>query len=168
MLEFELKKWDLCYAQSLQKYANNRNVSRYLRNIFPYPYKLSDGKKFILDTIPKHEKEGLYFAIVIDGEAIGGISIILQDDIYCKSAEIGYWLGEKFWNQKIMSRCIKQVCEIAFNMFDIVRIFAEVFDCNLASQKVLEKSGFVLEGITKKRIYKDEKFIDGYIYGLVK
>ena len=46
------------------------------------------------------EKEGktqLSRAIVVDGEAVGSIAVMLKDDVYCKSAELGYWLGEPFW-----------------------------------------------------------------------
>jgi RimJ/RimL family protein N-acetyltransferase len=43
-----------------------------------------------------------------------------------------------------------------------------VFECNEASRRVLEKTGFVLEGTQRKSVFKENKFVDHYIYGLLK
>ena len=48
--------------------------------------------------------------------------------------------------------------------FNLTRVFATVFGWNPASGKVLEKNGFVLEGIGKNAIYKDEQYTDEYRY----
>ena len=48
--------------------------------------------------------------------------------------------------------------------FDVVRIFAEVFEHNKASMKVLEKNGFHLEGIRKKSVIKDNVIMDDYVW----
>ena len=96
------------------------------------------------------------------------IGVFLKNDVYSKSAEIGYWLSETFWGKGIMTDAIIQMCEMAFKSYDIVRIFAEPFSTNIASCKALEKAGFELEGKLKKSIYKNGKICDSYIYALVK
>jgi ribosomal-protein-alanine N-acetyltransferase len=107
-------------------------------------------------------------AIDIDGIAVGSIGIFLKDDVYCKSAELGYWLGEPFWGKGIMTQAVKQICKMAFEKYDIVRIFAEPYADNTASRRVLEKAGFRLEGILRKSVYKKGQIMDSCIYALIK
>jgi RimJ/RimL family protein N-acetyltransferase len=107
-------------------------------------------------------------AIDINGEACGGIGIHPQDDIQCKNAELGYWLGEPFWGKGIITSAILQMVENGFNSFDINRIFARPFGSNLASQKVLEKTGFILEAKLEKTLFKNGIYEDELIYAIRK
>jgi RimJ/RimL family protein N-acetyltransferase len=104
------------------------------------------------------------FAIEIEGEAAGSIGIFPQTDIHEKSAEIGYWLAEKYWRNGIMSSAIRDIVKYGFETFDIVRIYARPFSTNLGSQKVLEKAGFTLEARHKKALYKNGELMDELIY----
>jgi RimJ/RimL family protein N-acetyltransferase len=54
----------------------------------------------------------------------------------------------------------------AFLNFDIDRVFARPFGTNLASQRVLEKNGFVLEGRFEKTLYKKGEYLDELIYAV--
>ena len=103
-------------------------------------------------------------AIDMDGACIGGIGLILNTDVYAYSAEIGYWLGEPFWNQGIATEAVRQMVEYCFYYFDIIRIYAEVFEINKASMRVLEKIGFYLEGVRRKAVYKNAILMDDYIW----
>ena len=165
---FTLDKWQQNYAQDVAKYANNKNIADKLRNAFPHPYTLEDAKNFITDCINRDGKDCITRAITVDGIAVGSIGVFLKDDVYCKSAELGYWLAEDFWGKGIMTQAIKQICALAFEAFDIVRIFAEPFADNRASIAVLEKCGFSREGRLTKSVWKNNKFHDSFIYALIK
>ncbi len=167
-MEFELRDWQYSDAESLAQQANNPRIANNLRNIFPYPYTLADAKCYINDCIQGDNSKQCIKAIVVDGKAVGSIGIFIKTDVACKSAELGYWLGEEFWGQKIITRAIGQMCEKAFNEYQLVRIFAEPYAYNIGSQKALENAGFKLEGRLQKSIYKNGKIFDSYIYGLVK
>lgn len=167
-MEFELRKWNISDAQSIQKYADNKKIADNLRNAFPYPYTLKDAENYINAVIRNDESRQCCRAIVTGGEAAGSIGVFLKDDIYCKSAEIGYWLAEKYWGRGIVTEAVKQLCGFAFEHYDIVRIYAEPFEYNLGSRRALEKAGFLLEGVKKKSIYKNGKFFDSCIYALIK
>ncbi|AGY53033.1 putative N-acetyltransferase YoaA [Bacteroidales bacterium CF] len=104
------------------------------------------------------------FAIEIEGEAAGSIGIFPQTDIHEKSAEIGYWLSEKYWRNGIMSSAVRDIVKYGFDTFDIVRIYAKPFSSNERSQRVLEKAGFALEARLKKALYKNGEFMDELIY----
>lgn len=167
-IEFELSEWKYEYSKDIAFYANNIKVAKNLRNVFPYPYTLSDAESYVKDCINNCEQRQICRAIIVNGQAVGSIGVFLKDDVYSKSAELGYWLGEPFWGKGIMTNAVKMICDEAFRKFDIVRIFAEPFSFNIGSQKVLEKSGFKLEGILKKSVYKNQEFYDTFVYGLVK
>ena len=157
-----IRQWTIDDLENLVQYANNINVWNNLRNYFPHPYSLENGNEW-LDKVIGAEPI-VNFAIDLDGTAIGGIGIILNSDVYVMSAEIGYWLGEPFWGQGIATEAVRQMVEYVFYYFDIVRIYAEVFEINKSSMRVLEKNGFYLEGVRRKAVLKNAKLMDDYIW----
>ncbi len=167
-MDFELRIWKISDAQYVQKYANNKKIADNLRNAFPYPYTLQDAENYINSIIQKDEEWQCCRAVVINGEVVGSIGLFLKDDVYCKSAEIGYWLAEPYWCNGVMTSAIKQLTDFAFKQYDIVRIFAEPYEYNASSRRALEKAGFTLEGIKKKSIYKNGNFFNSCIYALIK
>ena len=162
----KLRPWTIADVPSLARYANNPNVSRTLRDVFPYPYTEADAERFIR----RHHDENpvVSFAVASSLESIGGIGIHLQQDVHRRSAEIGYWLGEPFWNQGIMSRALSTVTDYAFSAFDIMRMYALVFEGNEASCRVLEKAGYILEGRLRKSVTKDGITIDSFMYAKIR
>ena len=161
-----LRRWRVGDEASLARHANNRNVSRNLRDIFPYPYTAADATAWIERV--KDESPTLNFAIDVDGSAVGGISIRLGEDVYRRSAEIGYWLGEPFWGRGIAGEALRAVTDHAFATFDVIRLEAGVFGWNPASARVLEKAGYTLEGRLRQAIIKDGRLTDRLLYGLLR
>ena len=153
-------RWEDC--DSLVRHANNRNVWINLRDRFPYPYSKDDAKLWLeIVTALKPETN---FAIAVDGLAVGGIGYSVQGDVGCRSAEIGYWLGEEFWGRGIATQALNAVSNYAFSSSDLCRLYAHVFQWNMASARVLEKAGYTLEGRLKKSVTKDGKIIDQLLY----
>lgn len=163
-MEFKIRPWKITDLDSLVKYANNWNVSKNMTDKFSYPYTETDGEafiKFATTDNPIH-----IFTIDINGEAVGGIGIHPQSDIFSKNAELGYWLAEPFWGQKIISNAVKQMVEFGFLTYNIDRIFARPFGTNISSQKVLEKNNFILEGRFEKVLFKNEEYLDELVYAI--
>lgn len=157
-----IRQWADTDLNNLVTYANNIAVWNNLRNYFPSPYTEEDGKVWLEKM--KTDSPIVNLAIDLDGEAIGGIGLILNSDVYTYSAEIGYWLGEPYWNQGIATEAVRQMLEYCHYYFDIVRIYAEVFEINKASMRVLEKNGFYLEGVRRKAVFKNNVLMDDYIW----
>jgi RimJ/RimL family protein N-acetyltransferase len=164
--EFCIRSYQLSDKEALVKFANNYNVSRFLRDQFPYPYTNSDAEMWIIHACNQHPETN--FVIANDNEMFGAIGINLQDDVNRFSAEMGYWIGELFWRKGIATTSLKAFTEFSFNNFDINRIFANVFEGNAASEKVLLKAGYHKEATLRKAVYKEGKFIDQYIYAILK
>ena len=167
-MKFQLRTWRLDDAFSIAVYANNEKIAANLRDIFPYPYSKEDAHAYIAGVLAADDTKQLVFAIDVQGEAVGSIGIALGNDIHCKTAEIGFWLGEPFWHKGIITQSIREMTAIAFQTYGIVRIYAEVFAHNTPSRKALERAGFTLEGILKNSICKQGKIFDSCIYALVK
>jgi len=166
-MNFKLKEWKLSDVASLAENANNINIWNNVRDYFPHPYTEEDGKQFI-NTVLNKPKPYMDFAIVIDGQAVGGIGIVLQNDVERISAEMGFWLGEQYWGKGIMTKAVREMVEYSFLNFSLQKIYAPVFDFNVASQKVLKKARFEREAILKRAAIKNNKIIDIHYYSLIK
>ena len=149
-------------APSIAKYANNRKISINLRDGFPYPYQLSDAENFLSKVAKQNPRT--VFAIANDKEAIGSIGLMPGEDVHRFTAEMGYWLAEPFWNKGIMSEVVSRFTDVAFEKFELNRIFAEPYIDNTASVRILEKAGFVLEGTLRASVFKDGKVLDQFLY----
>lgn len=163
-MEIILRPWRIKDLDNLVKYANNLNIARNLTDVFPYPYTKENGKAYI--DMVSTDNPVKVFAIEVDGEAIGSIGIFPQQDVHRKNAEMGYWLAEPFWGKGIMPIAVQKIVEYGFSTFDINRIFASPFGINKASQRVLEKSGFIREAQFEKTLIKNGEYIDEYIYAI--
>jgi RimJ/RimL family protein N-acetyltransferase len=165
-MEVKLRSWGISDLNNLVTFANNWNVAKNLTDRFPHPYTEADGRWFI-DFAARSETENI-FAIEVEEQAVGGISIEPQTDIHKKNAELGYWLAESFWGRGIITTAIQTVIAFAFTTYDINRIFARPFGTNHASHRVLEKNKFILEARFEKVLYKKGEYLDELIYALRK
>lgn len=163
-MDFHLRPWTMDDLDSLINHANNYNIAKYVTDQFPHPYTAENGKTFI--EIATKDDPIHIFAIDVNGQAAGAIGIHPQSDIQRMNAELGFWLGEPFWGRGIVTNAVRKMVEFAFNTYDINRVFARPFGTNLASQKVLEKAGFVLEGRFEKTFVKNGEFEDELIYAI--
>lgn len=161
-----LRAWQPGDEQSLVRHANSRSVWRNLRDAFPHPYTLADAKHWIETANPATPITN--FAIVVGGAAVGAIGLVLKEDVFRRSAEIGYWLGEEYWGRGIVTEAVRAVTDYAFATFDLCRVYAGVFEWNPASMRVLEKAGYEFECRMKKSVTKDGETIDELIYAMVR
>ena len=161
-----LREWKPDDAASLQKHANNKNISSFLLDRFPSPYTLEDATGWISSKLNQYPITN--FAIDIDGEAAGVIGLDFRDDVYRKAPLLGYWISEDLWGRGIMTQAIKLVSNYALYNLDIVRIQAGVLGNNERSMRVLEKAGYIKEGILKNNIIKNGAILDEHIYAMVK
>lgn len=147
--------------EALVRYADNPRVAYYLRDQFPQPYTESDGREWLGR---EEEEQDLRFAIADDRELIGCISILLGQDVYRHTGELGYWLGEPFWGRGIVAEAIDALVSFTFATLDLQRIFARTFDANKGSERALQKAGFTLEARLRDGLCKHGRFFDELVY----
>jgi RimJ/RimL family protein N-acetyltransferase len=153
-------------ALALASQANNPKIATNLRDVFPSPYQLSDAEWYIEKVL--RGEFGYTWAISFQDQLAGSITLTPQTDVYRHSAEIGYWLGEAFWNKGIATASVGLVCRHAFEQLGLHRIFAGIFAGNEGSKAVLIKNGFQLEGIKKKAVLKNNQLFDEHFMALIK
>lgn len=161
-----LKPWETRDADALVKYADNPKITQFMSDGFAGVSTPEGVAKFIAFANSGSDK--IYRAIELNGEVVGGIGVMVQTDIHCKNAELGYWLAEPFWGKGVTTKAIEMIVFEAFEQLDVTRIFAKPFHTNKASQRVLEKAGFRLEAILEKAVFKNGEYLDEFIYAIRK
>ena len=150
---------------ALMKYADNAAIARQLLDHFPNPYTEEAAHEWLREA-HKQDPE-VSFAIATPEELIGGIGLLLRDDVFRRTAEVGYWLGEPFWGRGIATFALQAFTRWAFRELGFARIQAQVYEINPASRRVLEKAGFTLEGRLRKGAIKNGQLMDLYLYAVL-
>lgn len=160
-----LRRWRASDAASLVRHANNLNVSRNLRDRFPYPYTHKDAQTFL--TAASSEDPQTNFAIEVAGESVGGLGYVPGTDVERYAAEVGYWLGEACWGRGIVTEALALFTRYAFAELGLLRLFALPLADNIASVRVLEKAGYSAEGILRSSCVKFGEPRNQVVYALV-
>jgi RimJ/RimL family protein N-acetyltransferase len=152
---------------SFVEYLNDREIyERTLR--IPFPYTEADADRFLDIVRSASEQCGgpVHFALRdTDNRLIGACGF--EGLVPGHRAEVGYWLARPFWGRGIMTATVASIRDFALDQWKLVRITAQVFSLNTASSRVLEKNGFVCEGMQRKSFLKDGRFIDARVYAYI-
>jgi len=111
---------------------------------------------------------GHVFGIYDNDTFVGCCSLIPQNDVYRINAEIGYWIGEPYWGRGYATDAVRQCFKFAFEELNLLRVYANIYEYNIGSMKVLEKVGFEKEAIIKSSVIKEDKIIDEHLYSIRK
>lgn len=149
-------------APALAEHANDRDIWLNLRDRFPHPYALADAEDYIASCTGRSAQTS--FGIVVDGVVCGNISLHVGSDIERINAELGYWLGRPFWGRGVITDAVEAMTRHAFDALKLHRVFAVPFARNVASVRVLEKNGFVHEGLMRRSAIKDGMILDQHLY----
>ena len=156
-MTIDLHKWTSADREALMALCNAVDRT-YLSDRLPYPYTEADADW--------DGKEGVWRAIVADGQIVGSISVERIADKSHAVESIGYMILTPFWSQGIGTEAVRQICGVAFQELALERIIGEVFPENLASARVLEKNGFLLEETRAGAVVKGGKAMDVRVYVL--
>lgn len=166
-VDFQLLPWEEAHIPHIVRWADDPRIAGNLRDAFPSPYTEEAAAWFVRDCVER-EAQQLCRAIVVDGEAVGCVSVQPQGDVYRRSGELGYWLARPFWGKGVMTAAVGRICAEAFRRFDLLRIYAEPFARNAGSRRVLEKNGFQLEGVLRRSVVKNGAVEDACMYALLR
>ena len=149
---------------------NDKLVAKYMSNV-PHPYKRKDGEFFIKKIVKKGLKAKTDYPLSIyekqKKEVIGGIGLH-NIDKNNQRAEVGYWLGRKYWRQGYISEALGMILNFGFRRLKLRKIWAGVYHPNIPSQKLLMKAGFAKEGLLRKHTLKSSKEYDNVMFGMLR
>ena len=143
-------------APAVVALLDNRKIAAMTAHI-PYPYALADAEEWIGSIDHRDGDEQIFFLFANkDGKEVlvGACGTMTVD---ATTRELGYWLGEPFWGQGYASEAARAVVARSLATPRVARIDANCQTRNIASRRVLEKTGFVLtgEGICSSRVAGD-------------
>jgi ribosomal-protein-alanine N-acetyltransferase len=161
-----VRDWSLADKSSLLRLADNRNVWRNLTHRFPHPYTDADADSWLARLAAQPRRTS--WTIEVGGQAAGGIGMDPGEGVYARTARFGYWLGEPYWQRGLMTAAVRTTAKFIFANSQIARLEAPVFEWNPASMRVLEKCGFVREGVLRRCVEKDGQIIDVVMYALLR
>ena len=162
-----LREFEITDAEQLfENWGKDEEVSKYM--LWKNYKTIDDAKDSINYYIECYKKDDPFkqYAIEYEGNVVGSINIVTSKRH--KTGEIAYCLSQKYWRKGIMSEAIKLLVDYYFKNYELVRISAEAIEPNVASRKLLEKCGFELEGVLRKRYFcKTNKHEDAYVYAII-
>ena len=166
-MEIKLKKPTLEDKEGLKAVCNAVDRT-YLSDRLPYPYTDESAEWWINMVRENDEKTGVWRVIYVDGKLVGNISVEQKQDVYHRDGEIGYLLLTDYWSKGIMTEAVRQICKIAFEHLDIIRITGVYYEPNVASGRVLEKAGFEYEGTRINGVSKGNQIYNLCMTGLLR
>ena len=110
-MDIKIREWKIEDKTALAENLNNMNVLNNLRDGLPYPYTEDDAEDFIRAILSADKDKSFAFAITLNGKVIGSIGVFRQDNIHYRTAEMGYYMGEKYWGRGYMTAIIC-ICQI--------------------------------------------------------
>ncbi len=151
-----------------QEYLNDFETKKLLMPGIPYPITLEEEQKWF-------EKQTAFgdtynFAIeTLEGEKYIGGCGINQLDWKNSVAVVGIFIGDKdYWGKGYGTDAMKVLVRFIFEQMNIHKVKLFVYSFNERAVKSYEKCGFVKEGVLRQEIFRDGKFHDEYIMGILK
>ncbi|MCK4712189.1 MAG: GNAT family N-acetyltransferase [Marinosulfonomonas sp.] len=123
----------------MKLYSSDKRIARSTTSI-PHPLPPGTTEAFIARVMAGDRREDVW---VLDGSAFGHAELLGVIGLTCierDQAEIGYWVAPAFWNTGYASEAVNAL--LVANPKNCNSIFAEVFQDNPASARVLTNAGF--------------------------
>jgi RimJ/RimL family protein N-acetyltransferase len=156
-------------APALHPLINDPDVAHTLLTV-PHPYpedKLVPWIRGSKQALEKKERFEMTIILKETGLPIGMCGFCQVSWEYL-NAEMGYWLGKPYWGRGYMTEAVRRLLVYGFEELGFERIYAQCFDLNPASVRVLEKAGLKHEGCARRAVRKNGEFIDLLNYGMIR
>ncbi|MCD2182639.1 GNAT family N-acetyltransferase [Rhizobium sp. TRM96647] len=125
---------------ALAHLANNANIATMVARM-PHPYTIADAADFVRRTKAGAIGKCVYAITRADtGAFLGCCGIEPHED--GRTVELGYWLGEPYWNQGYATEAAQSLTDMVFRTRDVEQIDARCRVMNIASRRVIQKCGF--------------------------
>jgi RimJ/RimL family protein N-acetyltransferase len=125
---------------ALAHLANNANIANMVARM-PHPYTVADAADFVRRTRDGAIGKCVYAITKAEnGAFLGCCGIEPHED--GRTVELGYWLGEPYWNQGYVTEAAHALIDMVFRTRDIEQIDARCRVMNIPSRRVIQKCGF--------------------------
>ena len=150
------------------KYINDEEVKRNLIPGIPFPYTLEDEEKWYESNTALKDTYNFAIETLEDKKYLGGCGIN-EVDWKNSKAVIGIFIGNKeYWNKGYGTDVMNTLIRFIFEQMNINKIKLNVYSFNERAIKCYEKCGFKREGVLRQEIFRDGKYHDEIVMGLLK
>jgi ribosomal-protein-alanine N-acetyltransferase len=111
--------------------------------------------------------EKFQWIVEVEGKGAGWVTLVVGNWEH-GLAEVGYALSTSYQSQGVMSRGLALLLDDIFTHTTLERIEARCASDNVASQRVLEKTGFEQEGLLRGYFKLRGRRVDNFVYGLLR
>jgi [ribosomal protein S5]-alanine N-acetyltransferase len=145
-----LTPWEpLWAADELSRSSYRRRVRHYLRDL----------------------REDMGYALFIfstaDGALVGGLTLCNVRRGVTQACTLGYWIGAPYARQGYMTAAVRAVIPFVFDSLELHRLEAACLPSNMASIKLLERTGFTHEGLARRYLRINGVWQDHLLYALL-
>jgi len=147
-------------------WLNDCEINQYLETRWNN-HTCTDVRRFILEMAESIDSILFGIFLMDDGSHIGNVKVgpINKNHLY---GSVSYFIGDKAsWGYGYGTEAVKLITKFCFDELNINKCVAGVYSGNYASQKVLEKSGYVQEGCAKEQLRGINGWEDYLIYGII-
>jgi ribosomal-protein-alanine N-acetyltransferase len=155
-------------AEVLVRHLRDIRITRY--TYIPHPYTIAHARQFIRRAQRlRRLGKGVILNIVDEetGQFIGAIGV-MSIDWANRKTEFGYWLAREYWGRGYMTEATRLFITYVFETLKLERLYAHVFAPNIASQRVVEKIGFRLEGVVRRANLHRGRWLDSHLYSMLR
>lgn len=148
-------------ADLLRAYTSDRRLAEGTRTI-PHPLPQGAAEEFIARALADQREEDVW---ALDGEAQGSVSlmgVVSLKPLDRGQSQIGYWVAPAFWNSGLASEAVRAL--IAANPHGSRTLFAEVFQDNPVSARILTNAGFEYIGDAEAFSVARERSVPTWTY----
>jgi ribosomal-protein-serine acetyltransferase len=129
---------------------------------------LADFENFIKGCKKRYNKKSeVAYIIKVQNKVAGRIGLYHIDQSN-KIASIGYWVGKEFEGKGVVTKSCKKIVSLGFAKLHLNRIEIKCGTLNYKSQAIPERLNFKKEGIIRQAELLNGKFIDLFLYSLLK
>ncbi|UNI14660.1 hypothetical protein JDV02_001265 [Purpureocillium takamizusanense] len=167
-------------APALAAAANHVEVSDFMSDRFPSPYTADAALAFFARHDEAQDLTHPTHAAVLvkpntadnpssEPRLIGGLGADVLDDILYRTWSLGYFLAPSAWGRGYATEAVAAFTRWLFATWPrLNRIEGEAYAHNVASQRVLEKSGLRREGVRRGAAEKQGVLVDLVMFGIVR
>lgn len=151
------------------RWMNDPEVTQFLLMSSPLSFAMEEKWFDEQAQRPPHLGQVLAIEVRVGDEwvHIGNTGLHNVDPIN-RTAEFGIIIGEKdYWNRGFGTRAVRLTLQHGFEHLNLNRIYLDVFETNPRAMRAYESAGFTHEGVLRKAIFKNGRYIDVMIMSML-
>lgn len=158
-----LKKFTVADIDDFMEWATDDEVTKFM--MWDSYTSRVDVEDFFKNVVERHS---WFKGICLGKKVIGSMTLDKGKGVEACKAELGYVMARKYWGNGFATQAVGLAIRKGFEDLEVERIEAFVDPDNVGSQRVLEKNGFVKEGLLRNWVVQKGVIKDRLVYAVLR